>query len=81
MREKETLKELEVIMGDLKVLMSSFHPDSKLAELIKQATISAHEKSKLHENMSAIRLILVVIAFLVILFGVASLFLMWGLAS
>ena len=81
MKEEETLREFESLMGELKLLMSSFSPDSKLAELIKQATLAAHEKSKLHENMNAIRIILIVIAFLVILFGVASLFLMWGLAS
>jgi len=81
MKSEETLKEFEKLMNDLKLLMSSFHPDSKLAELMKQATIEAHSKTKLHENMSAIRSTLLFIAILVVLFGVANIFLMWGLAS
>ncbi len=80
-KEEKALSELQILMAELKIQMSSFNPDTKLAELIRQATIAAHEKSKLYENMSAIRVVLVVIAFLVVLFGLSSLFLMWGLAS
>lgn len=77
MKEEKVLKDFEGLMGELKVLMSSFHPDSKLAELMKQATTSAHKETKLQENMSAMRYTLIFIAII----GVANLLLMWGLAS
>lgn len=81
MKAEELLKQAEETLSELKLLMSSFSPDSKFAELMKQATTAAHKESKLYENMVAIRSALILIAVLVVIFGVATLALIWGLAS
>jgi len=81
MKEKELLNEFEATINELKILISSFNPDKKLAELLKQATLEAHKESQLHDKLNVIHTTLVVIALLVILMGVGGALFVWGLAE
>lgn len=71
MKEERLLKEFETLMSELKLLMSSFHPDSKLAELLHQATMKAHKESAMSQKLDSIKnlltAILVIVIFLFIL--------------
>ena len=81
MKEQHLLNEFETAIQELKILISSFSPDTKLAELLKQATIAAHKESELYSKMGMIHTILVVIAVLVVVMGIGGMLFVWGLAE
>jgi len=78
MNPEESLASLETLMNELKILMSSFHPDSKLAELMRQATMKAHRESDISKKLHiAVALLWAILVVVIIGFIMGGVFIGW----
>ena len=73
----KALKEFNKAINELKILMSSFNPDSKFAELVKQATVNAYRESGKENKMHMV----VTLMWVIVCLQVVNLFLMFWLAQ
>jgi hypothetical protein len=81
MKPEELLQDFAKQLKQLKLLMASFSPDSRLAELIKQATIEAHHEGELTKKLTTCQILLYIIAILTFIFGTGGIILLLYLAK